>query len=37
MKFGDEISKLEVLDIKIWVVVGNSLEVVNQPFAGDVI
>ena len=29
MKFGDEISKPEVLDIKIWVAVGNSLEVVN--------
>ena len=37
MEFWNKVRKLQVLDVKIRVAVGNPLGMVNRPLAGDVI
>lgn len=37
MEFWNKVGELQVLDVEIGVVVRNSLEVMNRPFAGNVV
>lgn len=37
MEFWNEIGELQVLNVEIGVIVGNSLEMVDRPLAGDII
>jgi hypothetical protein len=37
MEFWNEIRELQLLDVKIGVIVANSSEMVDRPFASDVV
>jgi hypothetical protein len=37
VEFWDEVRKLEVVDAEVWVVLGESVEVMNRPFASNVV
>ena len=37
MEFRNEIREMEVLDVEIGVIVGNPFEMVNRPFASNII
>jgi hypothetical protein len=37
MEFGNKIRELEVIDAETGVIIGNPLEMVDRPFAGDIV
>ena len=37
VEFGDQVRKLEVVEIEVWVVLRKSFEMMNRPFTSDVV